>query len=47
MLVICNFCGDNATLEDISIPPEATLILTNYPQQADHLQPFEARLYLW
>ena len=47
MLVICNFCGDNAPLEDIPIPPEATLILTNYPQQTDHLQPFEARLYLW
>lgn len=47
MLVICNFCGDNATLEDIPIPPEATLTLTNYPQQADLLQPFEARLYLW
>ena len=47
MLVICNFSGENAPLEDISIPGEANLVLTNYPQQISCLRPYEARLYLW
>jgi len=46
MLVICNFFAEPATLENISLPQNAYL-LTNYPRQADHLQPYEARLYLW
>ena len=46
MLVICNFFAETAPLDDIPIPENAYL-LTNYSHQADQLQPYEARLYLW
>ena len=47
MLVICNFSGETAPMEDIEIPAQAELLLTNYPQQDEHLKPYEARLYCW
>ena len=47
ILVICNFKEELAPLEDIEIPAQAQLLLTNYEQQAGHLQPYEARLYIW
>ena len=47
ILVICNFKEEPAPLEDIEIPAQAQLLLNNYEQQAGHLQPYEARLYIW
>ena len=47
LLVICNFTESAAPLADIEIPPDATLLLCNYGQQTDRLQPYEARLYCW
>ena len=46
LLVICNFKETAAPLNDIDIPAHAEL-LTNYAGQKDHLQPYEARLYIW
>ena len=46
LLVICNFKETSAPLNDIDIPAQAEL-LTNYAGQKDHLQPYEARLYIW
>ena len=47
MLVICNFARETVPLEDIEIPVQAKLLLTNYEQQQANLQPYEARLYIW
>ena len=47
MLVVCNFSAETAPLQDIQIPPNARLLLTNYAATADHLRPYEARLYIW
>ena len=47
MLVICNFSGETVTLEDVQIPAEAKLALSNYKLQGASLQPYEARLYIW
>ena len=47
MLVICNFSGETAPMEDIEIPAQAELLLTNYKTQEDRLKPYEARLYCW
>lgn len=46
MLVVCNFSGEIAPLTDVVLP-EVVPALTNYPEQAPNLQPYEARLYLW
>ena len=47
MLVICNFSAEAAALQDIEIPEEAQLLLTNYPAPVAALRPYEARLYIW
>ena len=47
LLVICNFGSGNAALEDIEIPAQAQLLLANYTEQKEYLQPYEARLYCW
>ena len=47
LLVICNFGSGNAELEDIEIPAQAQLLLANYTEQKEYLQPYEARLYCW
>ena len=47
MLVLCNFTESAVTLEDIEIPAEAQLQLTNYADQKECMQPYEARLYIW
>ena len=47
LMVICNFSGESAPLWDVEIPAEAELVLSNYKQQDDSLQPYEARLYIW
>ena len=46
MLVVCNFSGKDQPLADIPVP-EAAPVLSNYPEQADHLRPYEARMYLY
>ncbi len=47
LLVVCNFSPDWAPLNTQSIPENAQLLLTNYPQQGEGLQPYEARMYYW
>ena len=47
LMVICNFSGESVPLWDVEIPAEAELVLSNYKQQDDFLQPYEARLYIW
>jgi len=47
MLVICNFTAEAAPLQDIEIPADAQLLLTNYPSSVAVLRPYEARIYIW
>ena len=47
LMVICNFGAETAGLSDIEIPEDAELLLSNYKQHRDYLQPYEARLYCW
>ena len=46
MLVICNFSGEEAPLQDIELPAVAPT-LCNYKVCADTLKPYEARLYIF
>ena len=46
LLVICNFSGDEAPLQDIEIPAVAPA-LHNYSELSDKLKPYEARLYIF
>ena len=46
MLVICNFSGENAPLEDLDLPAVAPE-LCNYSELSDYLKPYEARLYIF
>ena len=46
MLVICNFSGEEAPLQDIEIPAAAPT-LCNYKEYANTLKPYEARLYIF
>lgn len=46
MLVICNFSGEEATLQDIELPA-AEPAVCNYKECADILKPYEARMYIY
>ena len=46
MLVICNFSGENAPLQDLDLPAVAPA-LCNYSELSDYLKPYEARLYIF
>ena len=46
MLVICNFSGEEATLQDIALPAAAPTVC-NYEECADTLKPYEARMYIF
>ena len=46
MLVICNFSGEKATLQDIELPAAAPAVC-NYEECADTLKPYEARMYIF
>ena len=46
MLVICNFSGEEATLQDIELPAAAPTVC-NYKECADTLKPYEARMYIF
>ena len=47
LLVICNFAGTPAPLNTDPIPENAQLLLANYPNPGQGLQPYEARMYYW
>ena len=46
MLVICNFSGEEAPLQDIELPAAAPA-LCNYSELSDYLKPYEARMYIF
>ena len=47
LLVICNFTRDHAPLNLEPLPEHARLLLSNYPEEGNGLQPYEARMYYW
>ena len=47
LLVVCNFTAAPVSLNTEPIPDHAQLLLANYPEQGQGLQPYEARMYYW
>ena len=46
MLVVCNFSGEEAPLQDLELPATSP-VLHNYSELSDTLKPYEARMYIF